>query len=285
MLEQSLRKLFAQQAEAEPPPGPITVAAVLRQGRLRRRWHRISAAGAPVLAAVAVAAIALPSGGAGHSYQQSGSYGKLVRGAFDPSYLSIKFGWLPAGYYVSGGESSPGAQALSAYRPRGNNLGVTVYARNACHLSTSRRRLECVLVGSGSGQNIARRGPVIDGHTSWWLADLSGQFTLAWEYAPDSWAVLSLLTSEGPASMVRIARAVAYGQHVPVRFASRFTSLPRGWRIIDVQFDASGDGAGRLPPASTWRRTSRSPNFGQSARRRRPGCSPRPTCPPSRSSG
>jgi hypothetical protein len=30
---------------------------------------------------------------------------------------------------------------------------------------------------------------------------------------------------------VRIARAVKYGQHIAVRFAARFTSLPRGWRI------------------------------------------------------
>jgi hypothetical protein len=44
---------------------------------------------------------------------------------------------------------------------------------------------------------------------------------------------------------VRIARAVEYGQpvpvkygqHVPITFASRFTSLPRGWRMIGVVFD------------------------------------------------
>jgi hypothetical protein len=31
---------------------------------------------------------------------------------------------------------------------------------------------------------------------------------------------------------VRIARAAQYGQHIPVRFASRLTSLLRGWRIV-----------------------------------------------------
>jgi hypothetical protein len=35
----------------------------------------------------------------------------------------------------------------------------------------------------------------------------------------------------GTATAVRIARAVKYGQHIAVRFAARFTSLPRGWRI------------------------------------------------------
>jgi hypothetical protein len=256
MLEQSIERFFREMADKEQPQSKISIQQALREGRTRLRRRRLlRAVGTPALAAAAVLAIAvsgtgLPAG-SGSASPQVGEYGKLVGGAFDPSYLAIGFGWLPAGYSVTSGETSPGADTLYAYRAGGYNLSLWVYARNACHLMPARRRLACVLVGSGSGQLIARRGPVIDNHASWWLADLAGQSTLAWEYAPESWAVVSAVSmptsSAGAASMVRIARAVEYGQHVPVRFASRFTSLPRGWRIVALTFDVNNDGAGRLP--------------------------------------
>lgn len=256
MLEQSVERFFEDMAAGEQPQSRVSIQQALRDGRARLRRRRLlRAVGTPVLAASAALAIALtgalPSGILGKNSPQAGGYGKLVGGAFNPSYLAIGFGWLPAGYSVTSGETSPGADTLYAYRAGGYNLSLWVYARNACHLMTAKRRLACVLLGSGSGQLIARRGPVIDSHASWWLADLAGQSTLAWEYAPDSWAVVSVVSlptsSAGTASMVRIARAVEYGQHVPVRFASRFTSLPRGWRIIALSFDVNNDGAGRLP--------------------------------------
>jgi hypothetical protein len=253
MLEQSLRKLFEQQAGVEPPPGRITVAGVLRQGRLRRRRHRIGALGAPVLAAVAVVAIALPAGIIGRTSPQGVTYGKLVGGAFDPSYLSIKFGWLPKGTITASGQTSPGAESLYAYAPSGAwHLGV--YARGVCHADVAGPRFRCLppVWSTGTTVSILRRGPVIDGHGSLWL-HFAGPGpvappSLAWEYAPDSWAILDHVSSRtGAATAVRIARAVEYGKHTPFRFASRFTSLPRGWRIVALQFFADGDGSRRLP--------------------------------------
>jgi hypothetical protein len=254
MLEQSLRKLFEQQADAEPPPGVITVASVLRQGRLRRRRRLIGAAGTPVLVAVAVAAIALtgalPSGTTGPSGPPVG-YGGFAGGAFDPSYLSIKFGWLPKGTIVTGGETSPGAESLYAYAPRGA-WNLEVYARDVCQANTAGRPFRCLPTVAGATVSILRRGPVIDGHESLWLHYSSpapaGPPSLAWEYGPDSWAILGPAFGQGSAdTALRIARAVEYGQHIPFRFASRFSSLPRGWRIVALHFFADQDGIGRLP--------------------------------------
>ena len=142
MLEQSLRKLFEQQAEAEPPPDRVTVAEVLRQGRLRRRRHRIGAVGAPVLAAVAVAAIALPSAILGSTSPQADGNSRLG-GAFDPSYLAIRLGWLPKGAVVTGGQITTGGEALSVAASPNWVWAVGVYARNVCHVSKT-RRFECV---------------------------------------------------------------------------------------------------------------------------------------------
>jgi hypothetical protein len=255
MLEQSLRKLFEQQAEAEPPPGRVTVAGVLRQGRLRRRRRRIGAAGAPVLAAVAVAAIALtgalPFGGLGRSSPQSNGYGELSGGAFDPSYLSIKFGWLPKGAQVTGGQTSPGAEALSAYAKREGWL-LTAYTRDMCHAAMAERRFWCsptVWPVSLSAVSITSRGPVIDGHRSLWLSvgapHTVPQLALAWEYAPDAWAMVqNQFGPSGAATAVRIADGAEFGQHISVRFDARFTSLPPGWRIVGLYF---GSQNGRLP--------------------------------------
>jgi hypothetical protein len=258
MLEQSLRKLFEQQTEAELPPGRITVADVLRQGRLRRRRHRISALSAPVLAGVAVAAIALtgtlPSGTLGRTSSQASGRGRLSGGAFDPSYLAISLGQLPASAVVTGGEITPGVEALSMVMPDGEQWAVGVYARNVCHV-TGTRRFECLSVVNSptlvlsTTLSVGGHGPVVDGHQSLWLQGglsqpggpgrpaLDNGTILAWQYAPGAWTLVQHLSSQrDAATAARIARAIEYGQHVPVRFASRFTSLPHDWRISALAF-------------------------------------------------
>ena len=261
MLEQSLRKLFEQQAEEELPPGGITVAGVLRQGRLRRRRHRIGTVGTPVVAAVAVAAIALtgalPLGNLDHTSPQAG-YGRLTGGAFDPSYLSIKFGWLPKGSVMTGGTTSPGEETLYAAPTSRGGQGwfLDVYAPNACHIMTAEQQLRCrtaqqlgvSLTPEQFRLSITGHGPVIDGHGSLLVHGSVHPFNyppnLAWEYAPDAWAFVEHQSGKGgAATAARIARAAQYGQHIPVRFASRFTSLPHGWRIVALAADGGLDSA------------------------------------------
>jgi hypothetical protein len=261
MLEHSLRKLFKRQAEQELPPGRISVGEVLRQGRLRRRRRRIGAAGGPVLAAVAVAAVALtgalPSGFHSRPSPQAG-YGRLVGGAFDPSYLSIKFGWLPKGSVMTGGTTTTGEETLYAAPTSRGGQGwfLDVYARNACRIVTAERQLRCwaaeqldvSLTPEQFRLSITGHGPVIDGHRSLFVHGSVHPFSyspnLAWEYAPDAWAFVEHQSGKGgAATAVRIARAAQYGQHIPVRFASRFTSLPHGWRIVALDADGSLDSA------------------------------------------
>jgi hypothetical protein len=264
MLEQSLRKLFEQQAEVEPPPGRVTVADVLRQGRLRRRRHRIGAAvGAPALAAVAVAAIALTSvlpSGLDHTSPQAGGRGNLVGDAFDPSYLAINFGWLPAGTSAGGGTTGPGLETLgvNGLRKYGGPWNLSVYARNMCHVTKAGRQFWCAGAGLAFANTVAGHGPVIDGHKSLWLRGHSfgpaDYLDLAWESAPGAWSIVEQdfpRRSSGAAMAVQIARGVEYGQHIPIRFTARFTSLPPGWRILGVDF-SSIYGADRSLPAGTF---------------------------------
>jgi hypothetical protein len=145
---------------------------------------------------------------------------------------------LPAGAVLTGGEITPGGEALSAAVPQGGRSAVGVYARNVCHVRKT-RRFECLpFVNTltmllGGTLSIGGHGPVIDGHESRWLQGADGAI-LAWQHAPGAWAVVQ--SSSGAGAAVRIARAVKYGQHVAIRFASRFTSLPRGWRISGMRF-------------------------------------------------
>jgi len=57
MLEDSLRTLFAAEAEADQPPSHISVPAAGRSARARRRLQRAFTIGSPLLAAAAVTAV------------------------------------------------------------------------------------------------------------------------------------------------------------------------------------------------------------------------------------
>ncbi len=222
----------------------ISIQQAVRDGRARLRRRRLMrAVGTPVLAASATLAIVVASALAattGHSTrQQPAGYGKLVAGAFDPSHLVIGFGWLPKGSLVFSGYTSPGAEGLTVYGPHSTGWGLVVYAPKMCHVKKSRQVFICLPTQSNlSREAITGQGPAINGHPSLWL---DGGDILAWQYATGAWAGVE--HGDVP-DTVRIARAVEigqaapdkYGQHVPIDFATRFTSLQRGWRIIGMLF-------------------------------------------------
>ena len=120
----------------------------------------------------------------------------------------------------------------------GGEWAVRVYARSMSHVMNAGRQFGCVGMPD-SPFAISGPGPVIDGHGSQWLKD-------------------------GAATAVRIARGAEFGQHIPFRFAARFTTLPRGWGSSGCSSIATGC---RLVP--TWRGAIRSPGCGRSARLRR----------------
>jgi hypothetical protein len=261
--EQSLRQLFKRMAEVEPPPTRVTVAGVLRQCRVRRRWRRISRAGTPVLAAVAVAAIALtaalPTGGSAKHSPQAGGYGRFVDGAFNPSYLTLKFGWLPTGATAGGGSTGPADEEISAYSSRRGQWFLDAYARDVCQLAGGQFR--CSQPDTlPLNVPVSSRGPLIAGRGSFWLQGgghgLESAPTLAWEYAKGAWALLQHMRgrnqSDASAIVARIAKGAEFGQRIPLSFTSRFTSLPSsGWRILAASFSTGPDAIGS-PPAGVY---------------------------------
>jgi hypothetical protein len=252
MLEQAVERLLDDMAEREQPHPGVSIQQAIEEGRKRLRRRRLlRVVGAPALAVSAALAVVLtgtlpPSG---HGSPQPASYGAFVQGAFNPSHLTIGFGWLPKGYLVADGETTTGGEELLGFGPHGQLWVLSVYARAMCHLSGSGSQLECLpalepLSGlTGFHRGIDRPGPSINGHRSFWL--LGGR-SFAWEYGPAAWALLQgvSVTGGGPAAP-RIARAVTigqrppplYGQRATLGFAARFTAIPQGWRLINVVFD------------------------------------------------
>lgn len=216
----------------------------------RRRLLRLAAT--PVLAAIAALTVALTGAAAwatsGHA-GPSGRSGTFAPGTFNPSRLTIGFGWLPRGSLVLEGQTSAGSQQLWVSSPHSRLWGLAVYARNACYLSST-RGFHCVqavrggFVDVGSKNPVTGAGPAIDGHRSFWI----GSEMLVWEHAPGDWALIA--GGNGvTAEMARVARAVKfglravpakYGQRVPLLYGVRFTSLPDGWQLIRLDFGRAG---------------------------------------------
>jgi hypothetical protein len=237
MLEQSLRQLFEQQAEVEPPPCPITVAGLLRQGRLRRRRHRIGAVGTPVLAAVAVAAVgltgALPTAIPSLGRHYASSDGAVPR-EFNPAQEYATFGWLPARTHLVYGYNSLLVQTVYYAGPHMNNeLSLTVQARGTCHVQHFPGSLLSLMCPVPGGRTDAtKRAPDINGHRAFWIGNRAG---VMWEYGTNAWAALGATATAPPsATVLRIAAGVKFGQHAPIKFASRLTS--GHWQVVVVHF-------------------------------------------------
>jgi len=215
--------------------------------RLRHRLLR--ATGPAVLAVTTTIAVALAGATAwaagGHPSTRSGANGTFAPGTFNPSLLTIGFGWLPRGSLVLEGQTSAGSEQLWVSSPHSRIWALAAYARNACRISATKgfycdKAVRGGVVSVGSKNPVTARGPDVDGHRSFWL----GSETLVWQHAPDEWALADFGNGVA-ATTVRIARAAKfapaavpakYGQRVPLLYAVRFTSLPRGWRLIHLDF-------------------------------------------------
>ncbi len=238
MLEHSVEMFFQQTAARDQPPSRVSIRLALQDGRARLRRRRLlGAAGTAVLAGSAALAVALtsavPASIFDHQSPQTGSYGRLVQGAFDPSYVAVTFGWLPAHTHFDAASTSPGQEWLTTAGPHHGQWTPTANA--LCHVRKTRPALVCA-GGQPYPEPISGHGPAIDGHPSFWLWNGT---ELAWPYGPHAWAELQYVVNTGstasvPAVGLRIARSVEFHQHFSVRYASRFGSPPRGWRIIGV---------------------------------------------------
>jgi hypothetical protein len=253
MSEETLCTQLEQLAGTEAPPPRVDIGHALSRGRRRLRWRRAGMSAVPV-AAIAVAAFVV----SGVIQPWSGRVKSPVtfeasQGSFNPLIQYAAFGWLPGGGKVVGGNFEMADQQLSAGQPShpGNpNWGLTIYARGRCALS-SRQVLQRLAHGHhpalicttgisstgvhyGSFGPVTGREPAVNGHLAF---NYSG--SLAWEYAPGSWAKLyGNHVHPGARVLTKIAEGVRYGVGTKpsVRFPVQLTGLAPDLRVGSLSF-------------------------------------------------
>jgi hypothetical protein len=254
MLDRMIQDAFDQMAGSDQPPARVSITHAIRRGRVQRRRHGLTAAGAPVFAAGAALAISL-TGVIGLPARPPASGGAGVGTAAAPRYFNplrpyAAFGWLPGGASERQSTGLFGQDELLISGPNRWQILLVVHADGRCQASG--RSLNCnVDGGPAPGQVLGRMVGDVDRHPAYWaatgpllrpLTDLQnpsrgGQHTsagaLAWQYARGGWAILQA-PSLGDA--LRIARSVRFGQDVspPVRFAFQLTSVPADWQVNAV---------------------------------------------------
>jgi len=264
--EHAVRTLLHEAARTPAPPSAVDVDAARRRGSRRLRARR---AALPVLAVVALAAALTVPGGllSGHPERTVASPVVDAPWQFNPLVPYASFGWLPPGYSESlanGIDFNQGATSATVFVSReaaapaaGRLLYLQVEARDMCAVNTV-TDLRAIIRAHGQDQvacidaafTVTGAAPNINGQPAFWTDHGSG---VAWEYAPDAWAELSLSgiadgggkavppSAATRALLLKVAAHVAYGGTTPLTFAFRVSGqLPAGWQLWQASFDVSG---------------------------------------------
>ena len=257
MDETQLATILRGLADTEAPPAPDDTGLAIRKGRRIRRW-RLAIAGGSTLAITAVAAVlattlAAPGarpvpvpGTGGHGTptsaaptpERSGAALQTPPHAFDPLVPYASFGWLPPGYTAAWAGSVPGTTAdstdLTAGDGNGTFIQLWVTAPGAC--TDSRSVLNCNYGNNGSSgpTPLTDHAPAVAGRKAYWVRGCR----LAWQYAPDAWAILasSCHTAFTPPQNIRpelmkVAAGVRYGPTTPLIFPFWISAKPSGWQV------------------------------------------------------
>jgi hypothetical protein len=185
---------------------------------------------------------------------------------FNPLVPYASFGWLPPGYSESNADFdvNQGVTAATVFVSReaaapaaGRLLYLQVEARDMCAVNTV-TDLRAIIRAHGQDQvacidaafTVTGTAPNINGRPAFWTDHGSG---VAWEYAPDAWAELTLSgiadsggmpvppTAATQALLQKVAAHVAYGDTTPLTFAFRLSGkLPAGWQVWRASFGMSG---------------------------------------------
>ena len=264
--EHTVRTLLHDAARTPEPPSAVDVDAARRRGSRQLRARR---AALPVLAVVALAAALTVPGGllSSHSERTVASPVVAAPWRFNPLVPYASFGWLPPGYSESlanGIDFNQGVSSATDFVSReaaapavGRLLYLQVNARDMCAITTA-AGLRANIRAHGSVQalctdaafTVTGAAPDVNGRPAFWTDHGSG---IAWEYAPDAWAELSLSgiaagggkplppTAATRALLQKVAARVAYGGATPLTFAFRLTGeLPAGWQLWRAGFAVSG---------------------------------------------
>jgi hypothetical protein len=271
--EHAVRTLLHEAARAPAPPSAVDVDAARRRGSRRLRARR---AALPVLAVVALAAALTVPGGLLSAHQErtvasphppASSPVVNAPWRFNPLVPYASFGWLPPDYSESlanGIDFNQGVTSATDFVSReaaapaaGRLLYLQVNARDMCAITTAadlqanvRAHRSVPALCTDAAFTVTGVAPDVNGQPAFWTDHGSG---IAWEYAPDAWAELSLSgiagvgakplppTAATRALLQKVAARVAYGDTTPLTFAFRLSGeLPAGWQLWRAGFDVSG---------------------------------------------
>jgi hypothetical protein len=248
MLEEDVKALYERMATADQPPSKISIPVAGRAGRARLNRRRATAIGTPLLAAVAVIAIALTGAipGGLHRTQPDSAPPRAPR-SFNLLVPFARFGWLPNnipgylrptedGYYdLNQGALSEGTSAA---------VELIVLAAGRCHVTD--HMLVCLYGGPNNYVSppvtLGRPVAEIDGHPAYWGAPpppppgfkrQSNSGSLAWQYASGGWAVVNAHTER---VAVKVADHVRFGYagEPAVRFPVQLKDVPADWQVYEV---------------------------------------------------
>jgi hypothetical protein len=263
--EHAVRTLLHEAARTPGPPSAVDVDAARRRGGRRLRARR---AALPVLAVVALTAALTVPGGllSGHPERTVASPVVDAPWQFNPLVPYASFGWLPPGYSENNADFdvNQGVTSATDFVSReaaapaaGRLLYLQVEARDMCAVNTA-TDLRAIVRAHGQDQvaclgaafTVTGAAPNINGQPAFWTDHGAG---VAWEYAPDAWAELSLSgiaagggqvvppSAATRALLLKVAAHVAYGGTTPLTFAFRVSGeLPAGWQLWRASFDVSG---------------------------------------------
>jgi hypothetical protein len=250
MDEPQVRVLLERLSDSESPPSQVSIGLARRSGRRKLRRHRAAISGTPV---VAVGVLALFAGGVlpttWHGQHRGSGPSAAAQPAavagFNPLVPFAAFGWLPAGDSVVSGTTARVSQYLDAGPGHRARWTVTAISAGRCNLTSGQilRRLQhgthpqlrCDLGSSGTELFTAQRqAPSVNGHAAF----QDGQ-RLAWEYARNSWAMVSEADRKPDLKlMVKVASGVTFGhlRQPGLKFPIQLTGLPAAWHAGSVHF-------------------------------------------------
>jgi hypothetical protein len=237
MDEVAARALLERLAGTEAPPSRVDVGLARQRGRSTLRRRRAWAPGTAALAVAAVIALVawafIPSGTpAPHPARPARPARPAVPPRPAPRRLSplipyAAFGWLPAGYSLRTGGTSPMADYLTAGPgsvTQYAELALDVYSVGTCNLAGG--RLSCGDASGGMTEPVTGQAPAVNGRRAFW----AGSY-LAWQYAPGGWATVS--GRPGRHALLKTADGVRFGAGAmpSIMFPVQLTGALSAWRL------------------------------------------------------